>query len=126
MEHSQSPNLDQLADAVKDTLTVRRVFGEPIESGDALIIPVAKIAGGSGVGFGSGEMEDDVDDEASPGYGEGGGGGFGVRAKPAGVYRVRDGEVRWQPALDINRLALGGQIMVAIAAIAWGLGRLRR
>ena len=35
-------------------------------------------------------------------------------AKPAGVYIISGDDVRWQPAVDVNRIVLGGQI-VAIA-----------
>jgi hypothetical protein len=29
-----------------------------------------------------------------------------MRATPAGVYVIRNGEVEWKPALDVNRVAL--------------------
>jgi uncharacterized spore protein YtfJ len=124
MEHASSPNLEKLTGAAKDTFTVRRVFGEPYTSGDALIIPVAKVMGGFGEGYGGGE------DEKQSASGEGGGSGFGLRAKPAGVYRVRDGEVEWRPAIDVNKLALGGQILAAVVAVAvstaWAVNRAAR
>lgn len=120
MEHPQSPDLERLIGAAKDTVTVRRVFGEPYMSGDIMIIPVAKIMGGFGEGYGGGEAE------TKPAAGEGGGSGFGVRAKPAGVYRIRDGEVEWRPAIDVNRIVLGGQIVLAIAAIGWAVSRRAR
>src|SRR5919106_4005601 len=43
---------------------------------------------------------------------EGEGGGFGVVARPAGAYIVKDGTVRWRPAVDVNRL------VAAIGAVA--------
>lgn len=61
---------------------------------------------------------------ADAGDGSGGGGGFGVRAKPVGVYVVRDGAVQWQPALDLSRVILGGQLVGALALLV--LGRLIR
>ncbi len=64
------------------------------------------------------------------GEGSGGGGGFGVRVVAKGVYVVDESGVRWQPALDINRVILGGQALGAVvavsAAIAWSISRLRR
>lgn len=120
MENAQSPNLEGLTDAVKDTVSVRRVFGEPYTSGDVMIIPVAKVMGGFGEGSGGGEAD------VQEAFGEGSGSGFGVRAKPAGVYRVRDGDVEWRPALDVNRLALGGQIALAVVAVAWAVSRFAR
>ena len=29
-----------------------------------------------------------------------------MRATPAGVYVIKNGEVEWKPALDVNRVAL--------------------
>nr|KEP23277.1 hypothetical protein DA06_10185 [Georgenia sp. SUBG003] len=125
-----------MTQAAKDALTVRRVFGEAYVSGDATVIPVAKVMGGSGMGYGGahpGPGGSDGEDAGVAGdgrhaagmEGEGGGGGFGVRVKPAGVYVVRGGDVQWQPALDVNRLALGGQLLVAVAVLAWALRRRR-
>ncbi len=53
-----------------------------------------------------------------------------MRVVAKGVYVVDDAGVRWQPALDLNRVILGGQALGAVvafsAALAWGLSRLRR
>ncbi|RDI68277.1 spore germination protein GerW family protein [Nocardia pseudobrasiliensis] len=86
-------NLDEIFAAAKDSMTVRRVFAEPVEKDGVTVIAAATISGGVGGGGGT-------DGEGQ----EGSGGGFGVGAKPAGVYVVRDGKVSWQPAVDVNRL----------------------
>jgi uncharacterized spore protein YtfJ len=91
--------VSEMIDSARDALNVRRVFGEPIEKDGITIIPAAKIGGGAGGGSGDGEE------------GSGSGGGFGLSAKPAGAYIVRDGDVRWEPAIDVNRIVLGGQIV---------------
>jgi hypothetical protein len=39
-----------------------------------------------------------------------------MSAKPFGVFVVADGDVSWRPAVDVNRVILGGQL-VAIAAL---------
>lgn len=113
-------SIDLLTETARDTLTVRRVFGEPYRSGDVTVIPVARVSGGSGLGFGAGYAKDQNPE------GEGGGGGFGVNARPAGVYVVRGEDVTWQPALDVNRIVLGGQILGGLAlvlAVRFLLGR---
>lgn len=112
-------SIDLLTETARDTLTVRRVFGEAYLSGEVTVIPVAKVAGGSGLGFGAG-YRGDQDPE-----GEGGGGGFGVHARPAGVYVIKGEQVTWQPAVDVNRLALGGQVVAAVALLTWFLSRRR-
>ena len=48
---------------------------------------------------------------------ENGGAGFGLSAKPAGAYVVRDGKVSWEPAIDVNRIVLGGQIVAVVALL---------
>jgi hypothetical protein len=30
------------------------------------------------------------------------GGGFSVSSRPVGAFVIKDGEVKWQPALDLN------------------------
>ncbi|HSI99548.1 MAG TPA: sporulation protein [Patescibacteria group bacterium] len=85
-----------------DALHVKRVFGEPIERDGALFIPAAKVRGAGG---GGGDTQGN------------GGSGFGLTAKPAGMYVIRDGEATWQPALDLNRVILGGQIVGIVALL---------
>ncbi|GAA3811171.1 spore germination protein GerW family protein [Cellulomonas soli] len=123
--------------AASDTLTVRRVFGEAYERDGVLVIPVAKVIGGTGSGGGTGAHRPESDTEpgsAGPASeGEGGGGGFAVRVRPVGVYVIDEHGTHWRPALDLNRVILGGQAVGALAITvlgtvlaARGLGRLRR
>jgi uncharacterized spore protein YtfJ len=92
----------------RDALTVKRVFGEPYEKDGLTIIPAARVQGA--VGGGSGE------DPQS--QGKGSGGGFGMTARPVGAFIVREGEVRWQPAVDVTRIVLGGQVVAIVALLA--------
>lgn len=111
----------------RDLLTVRRVFGEPIHQGDVTLVPVARVMGGSGYGDGDGEWRKPTDGDET-GTGSGSGGGFGVNVTPVGVYVVRGTDVTWQPAMDLNRTILGGQIVGALALllIARAMRRRRR
>ncbi|ASR54354.1 hypothetical protein ACT17Q_09550 [Cellulomonas sp. CW35] len=63
--------------------------------------------------------DDDTDPDTHGGYGggHGGGGGYGAHVKAVGVFVVDDDGVHWRPALDLNRVILGGQL-VAVAAVA--------
>ena len=102
-------DVDELLAQARDAITVSRVFGEPIEEDGVTIVPVAAVRGGGG---GGGDAEHN------------GGGGFGIAARPVGVYVIHGGEVTWRPAVDPMRLALGGQIVGALAIAAmWSLGR---
>jgi uncharacterized spore protein YtfJ len=84
-------NPEELLKGARDSISVRRVFGEPIEHNGVIVVPVAKVAGGGG---GGGDSEDN------------GGGGFGLGARPVGVYVIKDGQVSWRPAIDPLRVAL--------------------
>jgi uncharacterized spore protein YtfJ len=84
-------NPEELLKGARDSISVGRVFGEPIEHDGVVVVPVAKVAGGGGGG---------TDNENN------GGGGFGLGARPVGVYVIKDGQVSWRPAIDPLRVAL--------------------
>jgi uncharacterized spore protein YtfJ len=100
-------DVQRLLSKATDNLTVGRVFGEPIQHGDILVVPVARIRGGAGGGSGS----DGTNEET------GSGGGAGFDAKPAGVFVVKLDSVTWQPALDITRIVIGGQLVAVVLAL---------
>ena len=100
----------ELIGTAQDAITVRKVFGDPFEKDGLTVIPAARVAGGVGGGTGQ-------DDEGQQGEG----GGFGMRAHPAGVYVIKDGAVKWQPAIDPNRvvLAVAAVVIAALVTRAW-------
>jgi uncharacterized spore protein YtfJ len=104
------------------TTTAEKVYIEPIRQDGLIVIPAASVGGGGGGGGGgSGE-------QSGPGSGSGEGGGFGLRAKPAGAFVIKEGKVRWQPAVDVNRVILGAQVVAVTALLvvrALILGRIR-
>jgi uncharacterized spore protein YtfJ len=97
---------------VVESAAVDRVFGTPIAQDGLTVIPVARFSGGGGGG--SGNAPADEDEGAVAG---GTGGGVGMMAKPLGVFVVKDGDVRWRPAIDINKIVLGGQIVAVVALL---------
>lgn len=95
-------SIDEVLGAARDAITMRRVFGDPIDREGMTLIPVARVGGGGG----------------SPGHPERpGGAGFGLGATPVGMYVVRDGQLSWQPAFDLNRAVLGGQVVAVVALL---------
>ena len=100
--------VSEFVDSARDALTVKRVFGDPYEKDGVTVIPVAKIGGGAGGGGGDSQE------------GSGSGGGVGLSARPAGAYVVRDGDVTWQPAIDVNRIVMGGQIVAVVLLLVVG------
>jgi uncharacterized spore protein YtfJ len=84
--------LTDLITRASDCLSVSRVYSEPCTMDGVTVIPAAVIIGGGGGGGG----------KQTDGH-EGEGGGFGVIARPVGAYVIKNGEVRWVPAIDLNR-----------------------
>jgi uncharacterized spore protein YtfJ len=106
-------------DGVKDVLTVRRVFGDAYQVDDVTIIPVAVLRGGGGGGGGEGDSGvAHATENGSQATGSGGGMGFGVDARPIGVYVVKNGEVTWQPTIDVMRIVVGGQFLALVAILS--------
>lgn len=98
-------NTKDVIDQARDAMSVRQVFGEPVEKNGVTVIPAAKVIGGGGGG------------EGTSGEEQGSGKGFGLVARPVGAYVLRGEELSWQPAVDVNRLILGGQIVAVIALL---------
>jgi uncharacterized spore protein YtfJ len=100
----------ELATTVRDAITVSRVFAEPYEKDGVTVIAAATVAGGAGGGGGHDERGQ-----------EGEGGGFGVIARPAGAYVIKDGRVWWRPAVDVNRLVAA----IGVVAVVYLFTRVR-
>lgn len=109
-------NVQEVLSQVPAAMTVRRVFGEPYEKDGLTFIPVARIGGGGGGGGGEGE-------EAGKSKGGGFGLGLGLAVEPAGAYVIKDGTVRWRPAVDPGRLILRLGALALVAAVQ--LARIR-
>jgi uncharacterized spore protein YtfJ len=90
---------------VRDAMTVRTAIGEPVIQDGVVVLPAAKIRGGAGGGVGP----EDTD--------SGAGGGFGMTTTPVGAFIIRDGNVTWRPAIDINKIVMGGQIVAIVALL---------
>lgn len=105
--HDGGMDIMELLEKSKDIATVKRVFGEPIQHGDIVVIPVARLTQGGGGGQGQGKGEKGEE-------GGGGGGGFGFGATPAGVFVLKDGDALWRPAIDVNRIVIGGQFVAVV------------
>lgn len=94
---------DEIVSTVRDTLSVRRVFAEPIEKDGVVVVPAANVRGSMGGGHGRDENGQ-----------EGSGGGGILMARPAGVYVIKDRDVQWIPAIDVSRLIMvAGVVIVA-------------
>ena len=101
----------EMVKEANQSIGAKRVFADPYEKNGVTIIAAARVVGGLGGGEG----------EALPGSGKPGqesgrgmGGGFGIAGGPAGAYVIRGDKVFWLPAIDVNRLMLGFQVVMIV------------
>ena len=94
-------NTEEILTRAQEAMSVERVFGAPIQLGGVTVVPAAVVSGGGG---GGGKPNQDS------------GAGFGLKARPAGVFVIRNERVSWHPAINVNQIVAGGQL-VAIAAL---------
>src|SRR5690242_3008763 len=120
-------DVNEVIDRARDAFNVRRVFGDPIQQGAVTLVPAAWVSGGGGGGGGEGPaVEGAAGAEKAESSGRGYGSGFGLRARPAGAFVLRNGKVRWMPAVDVNRIILGAQVLVGILLLTFGQRLARR
>lgn len=110
-------DVQELMGQARDALTVKRVFGDPIERDGVTVIPVARVMGGSGAGSGTGPAGDS-NAEGESAAGSGTGAGFGMMGGPAGVYVVKGDQVTWQPAVNPERMVLTSGFVAFLLLIA--------
>lgn len=117
---SELERVSRIVEQARDAVTVRRVYGDPVERDGVVVIPAAAVAGGGGGGGG-------IDQLGQTGSGS----GFGLHARPVGAFVIRDGDARWEPAVDPERrlaisAALVGAGLLTVRSIMRGRRRRRR
>ena len=94
--------LDDCSPKATEGLNAGRAFGPVIERDGCVIIPVAFVAGGGG---GGDAVESTEGPPAPPAAASAG------SRWPIGAYVIKDGNVRWVPAVDVTLIALGGLLV---------------
>jgi uncharacterized spore protein YtfJ len=108
--------IEDLLSRTTESLGSRMVFAEPVERDGVTVIAAAQVIGGGGGGTG-------VDQRGN----QGDGGGLGLVVRPVGAYVIKDGRLRWEPAVDVNRLiATIGTVTVAALLVVGRILRARR
>jgi uncharacterized spore protein YtfJ len=102
-------NATDVVTKVRDAMTVRTAIGDPVVQDGVVVVPAAKIRGGAGGGVGPEGADGSIDG--------GTGGGFGMTSTPIGAFVIKDGDVSWRPAIDINKIVLGAQIVAVVALL---------
>jgi uncharacterized spore protein YtfJ len=104
---SSSQAIDMVGSTLErflDTADVKRVYGEPIQHGDTVVIPTAEVL--AGLGFGAGYGIGTGPQGAGEGGGGGGGGGGRTLSRPVAVIIVTPESIRVQEVVDPTKIAL--------------------
>ena len=115
--------IENIGAGLGQNVSVNNIYGEPIQSGEKTIIPVARIAYGFGGGFGhDGKSKQNFEsgdffEEERPLAKEGGGAGGGIYAKPKGVYEVTPTGTRFIPASSYRQIFVGIAIGFLVKAV---------
>ena len=106
-------------EAFIETADVSKVYGEPIQHEDTLILPAAEVlaVAGFGAGYGSGGPED------VGGAGSGAGGGGRTFSRPVAVVIADKTGVRVEPVVDPTKIALA--MFTAVGFMIATLGKMK-
>jgi hypothetical protein len=102
--------------SLREAVSARQVFGEPVERDGVTVIPAATVIGGGGGGGGNKEPGEGDAGGAEPTTGAGM--GFAMVGWASGAFEVREGRVAWRPTLDLTRLVLGAQGVALVLGLA--------
>ncbi len=112
-----------------EAASVEAVYGEPVVSGDTVVITSAEVFSvlGVGAGYGSGSAGEGAGAQAGRGFGGGGGGGGRVLSRPVAAIVIRPGGVTVQPIVDVTKLGLAALTAIGfMAGMAATMGNRRR
>lgn len=80
--------LQSIMERLQGSASVKMVFGEPIDTKEKTIIPVAKVAYGFGAGSGGNKKMESKESM-------GGGGGGGIAIRPKGILEITKEDTRF-------------------------------
>ena len=121
--------IEPIAELLERSLSIRHVYGEPVNHGGTMVIPVAQVVYAFGAGGGqaprrtrkSGPDESPPDMDARP-EAQGAGGGGGVRMTPVGALEIGPKGTRFVRIHPLTPL-LGAGALGLMAG--WLIGRRR-
>lgn len=105
----------ELSDRISKTASARAVFGEPVKSGENMIVPVARVAVRGGGGGGTGEGPVKGDESGKLGQGTGMGLGLNIMATPVGYINVAPTGAEFVPIVDKSRVMLAAMGVLGMA-----------
>jgi uncharacterized spore protein YtfJ len=118
-----------VAELLERSLSIRHVFGEPVQHGATTVIPVAKVAYGFGAGGGRGPgrgpkpaLDESRSSEEDYTDAQGAGGGGGVRMTPVGALEIGPQGIRF---VRVHPLAPWCGAVALGLVVGWLLARRR-
>lgn len=111
--------VEQIMSQLVNVARADAVFGQPMERGNAVVIPCSEVSVGLGLGSGSGPI-DEKGNSTGGGYGAGG----GARGRPIAAIIITQEGARVEPIMDMTKIALAA-LSTGAFMLFW-LGRLSR
>jgi hypothetical protein len=99
-------DVGEVLDRLESDRDASRVYGQPYETADGTtVIPVATVRGKA-----AGTSESRI----------------WMSARPAGVFVIRSGTAKWEPAVDATRIAAMGILVGLVSVTLTGIAMVRR
>jgi uncharacterized spore protein YtfJ len=111
--------VEQIMSQLVNVARADAVFGQPMERGNAIVIPCSEVSAGLGMGSGSGPI-DEKGNSTGGGYGAGG----GARGRPIAAIVITSDGVHVEPIMDMTKIVLAA-LSTGAFMLFW-LGRLSR
>jgi uncharacterized spore protein YtfJ len=111
--------VEQIMSQLVNVARADAVFGQPMERGNAVVIPCSEVSVGLGLGSGSGPI-DEKGISTGGGYGAGG----SARGRPIAAIIITQEGARVEPIMDMTKIALAA-LSTGAFMLFW-LGRLSR
>ncbi len=102
--------------SLREALSARQVFGEPVERDGVTVIPAATVIGAGGGGGGSKGSEEGDAGAGKPDTGAGM--GVGLVAWASGAFEIGEGRVTWRPTVDVTRILLASLGVALVLGLA--------
>ena len=104
--------VEEIVEQARESLGSKRVYSEPYEKNGITIIAAARVMGGAGGGDGGEKTTDETDGAHVAGTSSGV--GYGMAGSPAGAFVINGDQVKWVPAIDVNRMLFGFQLVLIV------------
>ena len=105
---------DKLAEIIREIekdSNIETIVGERIEKGGVTVIPIGRVSKAGGLGAGGESPTEDKAEQS--GYGM----GYSRQIEPMGYITIKDGEVKYEPIVNVGKLATIGLMFAGFAGL---------